>query len=478
MPSTVEKLGPARAKLTVEIPFADLKPHVDKAYRTIAGQVTIPGFRKGKVPPQVIDRRFGRGAVLQDAINEALPEAYGKAIADNALVPLGQPEIDVTKLDDGHLVEFTAEVDVRPDFEVPDFATLTAEVEPLAIDDSAVDERIEVMRQRFATRTDVERAAADGDVVTLDLEASSDGEPIEGGSASGITYTIGAGGMLEGLDEAITGLSAGDVAEFASELVGGPAQGVEADIKATVVKVQTETLPEVDDEFAQMVSEFDTVEEMRADLADAALRIARLEQLGSARESVVNDLVAKTDFELPEALLATEVEGRTKQITEQLARAGFSLEQYLEEADDETAKDADEFWAQVADNAKTSLKAQIILDKLSDENEVPIGQEDLMQMLFRRAQSSGSSPEQEMQHMMEHDHTSEWMGEVRRSKMLEQIVRGAAVTDTTGATVDVAAVQPDGTLAVASDEEPAAEEAPKKKAPAKKKKKAADAEQA
>lgn len=452
MPSTVEKLAPTRVKLTIEIPFADLKPHLDRAYKQIAEQVTVPGFRKGKVPAAVIDQRFGRGAVLQDAINEALPGAYSTAITEHELVPLGQPEVDVTKLEDGDVVEFTAEVDVRPEFDIPESSTLSAQVPTLAGTEAGVDERVEVLRQRFATRTDVDRAAAEGDVVTLDLEARRDGEVVEGGNAEGVAYTIGSGGMLEGLDEAVTGLSAGESAEFTSELVGGVAEGEAADITVTVTKVQTEELPEVDDEFAQMVSEFDTVDEMRADLAEAATRMARIEQLNSARDAVVADLVANTEFDLPESLVKAEVENRTQQITEQLARAGYSVERYLEESEDESAETPEEFWNQVAENARTSLKAQIILDKLADEVEVEVSQDDLTQMLFRRAQASGSSPEQEMQHMMEHNHTGEWVAEIRRSKVLDTIVAAASVTDNDGAPVDIASIRPDGSLVEESAE--------------------------
>ncbi|QIK71152.1 trigger factor [Propioniciclava coleopterorum] len=472
MPSTVEKLGPTRVKLTIEIPFADLKPHLDKAYADIAGQVNIPGFRKGKVPAAIIDQRFGRGAVLQEAINAALPNAYEQAVVEGGVVPLGQPEIEVTKLEDGDVVEFTAELDVRPDFEVPAFSELAAEVEPVSTDQTEVEQRIELMRQRFATREDKDGAAEEGDVVTIDLEASQDGQPVLEGSASGLSYKVGSGGMIEGLDEAVTGLKAGDRTEFAAELVGGPAKGEKADVTVTVEKVQTETLPEVDDEFAQMISEFDTVEEMRADLADAVLRMARVDQLNAARDAVVSDLVAKTPFELPEAMLAGEIEARKQQITEQLARAGYSVEDYLAESEDETAETPDEFWAQVAENAETSLKAQIILDKLADEREVGVDQSELTEMLFRRAQASGSSPEQEMQHMIEHNHAGEWMAEIRRSKVLGSIVGEATVTDTDGAVVDVAAIRPDGTLVEAAADESAedapAEKAPAKKAPAKK----------
>jgi len=478
VPSTVEKLSPSRVKLTIEIPFADLKPHLDKAYRQIAGQVNVPGFRKGKVPQAIIDQRFGRGAVLQEAINEALPDAYGQAVAESELVPLGQPDIDITRLEDGELVEFTAELDVRPDFDVPPFDSLSAQVAPLEATDDQVEERINLMRQRFATREDVDRPAAEGDVVTIDLVASRDGEEVEDGSASGLTYKIGTGGMLDGLDEAVTGLSAGESAEFTSELVGGPAMGEQAEIRVTVTKVQAETLPEVDDEFAQMVSEFDTVDEMRADLADAVVRMARLAQLDAARDALLADLVARTDLELPEKLLAAELEGRREQINDQLARAGYTLERYLEDNAEEAAGTPEEFWAQVEENATTSLSAQIILDKLADEHEVGVDQSELTQMLFRRAQANGTSPEQEMQHMLEHNHANEWMAEIRRGKVLGLIVAQASITDTDGNVIDVAAVGSDGSIVVPEEAGSATQDEPKKAGKKAKKagKKAAEAE--
>ncbi len=222
MPSTVEQLNPSRVKLTVEIPFADLQPHLTKAYREIAQTVTIPGFRKGKVPTAVIDQRFGRGMVLQEAINAALPTAYGEAVEANKLIPLGDPDVEITKLEDGDVIEFIAEVDVRPELNLPDFGTLSATVPVLADLDTEVNNRIGMMRERFATSTEVDRAAADGDVVTLDLAGSRDGADLPDATAEGITYTIGSGGMLDGLDEAVTGLAAGESADFTSTLVGGP----------------------------------------------------------------------------------------------------------------------------------------------------------------------------------------------------------------------------------------------------------------
>ena len=434
--STAEHLGPSRVKLTVDIPFTELKPHLDRTYQEIAKQITIPGFRKGKVPPAVIDQRFGRGAVLQDAINDALPQAYGAAIEEAKVVPLGEPDVEVTKLEDGDVVEFTAEVDVRPDFEVPDAAGITVTVDPLPDLDTDVAERIELLRSRFATTTDVDRPAEKGDQVMIDLVASRDGEPLENGSSEGVTYVIGTEGMLDGLEEAVTGLSAGESAQFSSTLVGGEFEGEPADIAVTVTKVSSRELPEVDDDFAQLVSEFDTADEMRADLAKNAEAYARMEQASKGRDKVFEALVDATDFEVPEAFLAAEVASRREQIEDQLGRAGLSLEDYLERAD-ETAKTPDEFWAQLEADTVRALKGQLILDKIAEDAEVSVEQSDLSELLVRKAMQNGTSPEQEVQHMMEHNHAAAWMQEIRRNKALAFVVGKATVTDTNGQPVDV-----------------------------------------
>ncbi len=441
MPSTVEKLSPSRVKLTVEIPFADLKPHLDKAYRDIAQSVTIPGFRKGKIPNMVIDQRFGRGAVLQEAINAALPAAFEAAVAEASVVPLGEPDVEVTRLEDGELIEFTAELDIRPDFEVADVAKLTATVEPLRSVDDEVADRLKMLQQRFATSTEVDRAAAEGDQITISLVGTRDGEALPDATADDVTYVIGSGGMIDGLDAAVTGLSAGASAEFSSTLVGGALEGEPADITVTVSKVSEQKLPEIDDEFASMISEFDTVEEMRADLAKGVEQMLAAEQVASGRDKVLEALVEATEFEVPEGVIAAEVAARKEQITEQLQRAGLTLERYLEQAD-ETANTPEEFWAEVETSTLKGLKAQLILDKVADDEAVGVEQADLSEMLVRKAAQNGSTPEQEAQHMMEHNHVSAWMQEIRRNKAMTLIVGKAKVVDTDGKPVDIAATTP------------------------------------
>ena len=442
MPTTVEQLTPSRVKLTVEIPFADLKPHLDKAYREVAQQVTIPGFRKGKVPNMVIDQRFGRGMVLQEAINAALPTALEAAIIESGVTPLGEPSVEVTKLEDGDVIEFTAEVDIRPEFDVPDFAGLEATVDAKRDVTEEVAERIQLLRTRFATTAEVDRAAAEGDQVTLSLVGSRDGEPLPDATAEDVTYIIGSGGMIDGLDEAVTGLKAGESAEFASTLVGGALEGEPADITVTVSKVSEQTLPEVDDEFASMISEFDSVQEMQADLTRGVEEYLSAEQVSAGRDKVLEALVEATEFEVPEGVIAAEVASRKEQINDQLSRAGLTLDRYLEQAEEE-ANTAEEFWAEVEKSTLRGLKAQLILDKVADDAEVGVEQADLSDLLVRKAAQNGSTPEQEAQHMMEHNHIGAWMQEIRRSKALGLVVAKAKVVDTEGNTVDVTVPEPE-----------------------------------
>ena len=446
MPSSVDRLSPTRVKLTVEVSFDDLKPSMDKAYREIAKSVNIPGFRKGKVPPLVIDQRFGRFTIIQEAFNDALPKFYGDAVVENDLSPLAQPEVEVTKLEDGELIEFTAEVDVRPDFELPDFASLSATVDAIEVTDEQIDAQLNGLRQRFGSKTVVDRPAAEGDLVTIDLAASKDGEALDDATAEGMEYEIGSTGMLDGLDEAVTGLSAGESADFVSTLVGGPQKGEQAEIHVTVTQVQEQELPELDDEFAQMASEFDTLDELRASLAARLTNAGRLDQAAKARDAVLEGLIEQLDIALPENVVATEIEARKTSIQSQLDGAGIDLDDYLAETGE--AENADSFWADVEKRSADAMKAQLVLDKTAEDVGVTVEQNDLTQHIFRKAQEEGTPPQQILAHIQEHPHhVDEYMLEIRRGKALAAIVEAATVTDSNGDVVEIARIQPDGSLA-------------------------------
>jgi trigger factor len=441
--SAVETLNPTRVKLSVEVPFDELKPSLDAAYKKIAQQLSVPGFRKGKVPAMIIDQRVGREAVLVEAVNDALPELYTKALEENDITPLSQPELDVQDVEYGVDFSFTAELDVKPKITLPEFHGLEAEVDDLNASEEAVDEQLDNLRQRFATLNPVERAAADGDYVTIDLSASRDGEEIPEGQAAGMSYQIGSGTLLDGLDEAIIGLSAGDETSFQSTLAGGALKGEAVDIAVKVTAVKEQELPELDDEFAQSASEFDTVDELKADLRDRVTRSARIEQASAARDAVVARLLSLVDVPLPDSAVEAEKANRRESLSDQLAYAGLSQADYLEsqQLTDE------EFDAQLEGQVRDAMAAQFVLEEIANVEQVPVDENELAQMVMRRAQQSGVSPEQYMKHAVEHGHIPEIVGEVRRGKALQHVVESAHVKDKSGRPVELATLMPDGTYA-------------------------------
>ncbi|WP_027860905.1 trigger factor [Marmoricola sp. URHB0036] len=442
MKSAVETLSPTRAKITVEVPFEELKPSLDAAYQAIAKQINIPGFRKGKVPPPVIDRQVGRGAVLDEAINDALPKLYVQALQENDLQPLAQPEIDVTKLEDNSLFEFTAEVDVRPTIEVPSYDAISVQVDDVTVSDDDVDEQVESLRERFATLKDVDRPAQDGDVTTIDLKATRDGEAVEGGEVSGYSYKLGSGEMLDGIDEALRGLSAGEEKTFTSSLLGGDLSGEEVEVNVKLSAVKEQELPELDDDFAQTASEFDTVAELRDDVATRLERGKRLEQAAAARDAVLEQLLDAAEIPLPESVVAEELAGRRQEIEQQLVYAGMTMEQYL----DNEKQTVDEFEAELEKRVRDAMASQFLLDEIAKAEEIGVEQDELSAHLMRRAQQSGQNPDEFIKHMVEHNHIPEMVAEVVRGKALARIVEGATVTDESGNTVDLKNLRPDGSI--------------------------------
>jgi trigger factor len=455
--SAVETLSPTRAKLTVEVPFEELKPSLDAAYQKIAKQINVPGFRRGKVPPQVIDRQVGRGVVLDEAVNDVLPKAYTEALQENNLTPLAQPEIEVTKLDDAEGLGFTAEVDVLPEFEIPAYDGLEASVEDLEVTDEDVEEQVQALRERFGTLTEVERPAADGDFVTIDLAATKDGEPVEGAEISGFSYQVGKGGMIDGLDEALVGLSAGESKTFTSQLVNGDAVGEDVDVAVTVSQVQEQELPELDDDFAQDASEFDTLTELKDDIRERLTRGKRLEQAAAARDAVLEALLEKVEIPLPESLVTEELNSRRQSVEQQLAFAGMTLQKYLEDE----GQTQEEFEADLERRVRDAIAAQFILDEIANKEELGVDQGELTQHMIRRAQQSGQDPQEFVNHMLEHNHVPELVAEIRRGKALAQLVEGAVVKDASGNVVELKNLLPDGTIGdPAAETEDAEAEAP------------------
>lgn len=455
MKSAVETLSPTRVKVSVEVPFSELEPSVKKAYRTIAQQVSIPGFRPGKVPTRLIDQKVGRGTVLQEAVQEALPEQYMAAIREHDVKAIGRPEVEVTELNDGDHVSFTAEVDVRPEITLPELDSVTATVDELSIGEDDVDEQVGQLRDRFATLKGVERPADTGDYVSVDLAATINGEEVEGGTANGLSYEIGSGQLLDGIDEALVGMAVDETRTFTSKLVGGPHAGEEAEVAVTVKSVREKELPELDDEFAQLASEFDTLDELRADVRGRVERNKKLEQAYQARDKALESLLAATEVPVPEGVVTEEVEYRKENMGEQLSQMGSNLEQYLAAE----GKSAEEFDAELKTNAEEAVKTQLVLDALADAEEVGVNDQELTEEVVRRAQMAGAQPQQYADQLVRSGQLSAVVADVRRGKALSLVLEHASVTDTAGHPVDVKAVlNPAGEPVAEGDEEQAEDE--------------------
>ncbi|RKS77293.1 trigger factor [Actinomadura pelletieri DSM 43383] len=437
MKTDVEELTPTRVKLTVEVPFDELKPNLDKAYKEISQQVRIKGFRPGKVPAPLIDKYVGRGAVLQEAVNDALPELYGRAVEESEIFVLGQPDVEVTELEDGTQFAFTAEVDIRPKFEVPDYDGLEVVVDDAEVTDEQVEETIGNLRERFASLTTAERAVEEGDFATVDLVARIDGEEVEDASTSGYSYEVGSKTAIEGLDDALVGLAAGEDATFTGTLVGGEHAGEEAEITVTVQSVKVKNLPDLDDEFAQLASEFDTIDELREDVRTRLGRQVRAQQLNQARDKALEALLEKVDIPLPDKVVDEEISRRNQQLEQQLQMAGMTKADYLKDEE----KSEEEFDSDVADAARLAVKGGFVLDQLAVQEELNVENEELSEYVVSQAMQMGVQPQQLAQYLTENNQLPAIVSEVLRSKALNLVVEHVTVKDESGNVIDVEAVQ-------------------------------------
>jgi trigger factor len=403
-------------KLTVEVPFDELAPSLDAAYAAIAKQVSIPGFRKGKVPARIIDQRVGRAAVLEEAVNDVLPKAYEDALRENSIVPLGRPEVDVTEIADGQSLTFTAEVDIRPEFDLPDYTGIAVEVEDAEVTDDDVEEQLTGLRGRFASLAPVERAAADGDVLLVDLLGyEADGNSVEDLSGHALSYELGTDGMLPGFDDAVRGATAGEERTFEFTPEAGGYAGRPLTVKVTVSAVRERNLPAADDDFAQLASEFDTIGELRDDIRTRLGRVRVLEQGMQARGKVHEALLGLIDIPLPEGVIRQEVEDH------------FA---------DGHAGD-DEHRAEVEREARDGLRSRLLLDKIAEAEEISVGESELSAWLLQNAPRYGMAPDAFAQALVQAGQLPMAIGDIRRGKALAVVTSKARVVDASGRPVDL-----------------------------------------
>jgi trigger factor len=434
--SDVQNMSDTRVKLTVELPFDELTEQVEAAYKRIAGQVQIPGFRKGRVPRQIIDQRLGRGTVLEEVVNAAVPPAYDSAIKEAGVHALGQPEVEVTDIVDGERIAFTAEVDVRPEFELPTYRGLQVEVGSLAVTDEDVAEQVEALAARFGSYNEVERPTQNGDVLLVDMDAQCEGEPIDELTARALSFEVGEEGLIPGADEAVVGLSAGETAtvEFVPEF--GEYKGRQVVATITVNAVREKVLPQIDDELAMMASEFDTLDELRADVRERMERVRLMERGRDAQQLLHEQLLEALDIPLPERLIATEVDSHFE---------------------DHEASD-DDHRQQVEADARKALKSQFLMDRIADAEDISVGEAELSRWLVSQAPRYGMSADQFAQALVEAGQVPMAVNEVRRSKALALVLESAQITDADGNPVDLKALETPGVEPAPSGDEDAQEE--------------------
>lgn len=430
MKSDVEKLSPTRVKLSIDVPFNELKPHIDGAYQTLAQKISIPGFRKGKVPAAMIDQRVGRGAVLDEAINAALPTFYSQAAKDNDVLVIGRPNVEITELKDNEKLTFTVEVDIRPEIKLPNFSQIKIEVDDVKVSDADIDEQIKDLSTRFGTLSTVEKVVAKGDFVSIDLVATKDGKDLDGGSANDLSYEVGSASMIDGLDEALIGLSVGDEKSFETALVGMPA-GELGTVKVSVKAVKQRDLPAIDDAFAKLSSEFETLVELKADLATKLTRLKQMQQGAQARDLLLEKLLSSVDIPLPDEIIKDEVND------------------HLEK---EGKLDDDKHRAEVNDEVKKTITREFLLDSIVKAESVAVNEGELTEYLVRAAARYGMSPDQFIKEVSQAGQVSTMVAEVARAKALAQVLGRVEVVDKSGNKVDLEALAPKSEVSLKEDD--------------------------
>ena len=420
MKSAVENLSPTRVRISIDVDFKDLEPHVTVAYETLAQQVSIPGFRKGKVPRQLIDQRVGRGTVLNEAINNALPEFYTKAARENDVLVVGRPSVEIKEVKDNELLKFEVEVDIRPEVKLPDFSAIELSVDDVVVTDKDVDEQIEALRTRFGTLTTIEKDASSGDFVTIDLVAKLDGKEVEGGTANGISYEVGSNRMIDGLDAALEGMKVGESKTFNTQLVGMK-EGDTGEVTVTLQAVKKRELPDLNDEFAKLASEFETLDELKSDSRERLSRLKAMEQGAQARDNLLKHLLDTVEILVPEQLVKDEVDDHLEK------------ENRLE---DETHR------KEVTDEVTRSVRADFLLDSIVKAEEVQVTEAELTEYLIRTAARYGMSPDQFAQQLSQAGQIAALMAEVARTKALAVVLERVKIKDASGREVDLSKLAP------------------------------------
>jgi trigger factor len=435
--SSVETLGPTQVKLTVEVPFEELTPAIDAAYKKIGRSVKVQGFRPGKVPARILDQRVGRDAVLEEAINDALPQLYSDAVEQAEIKAVGRPNVDLEPYEDGGALHFSATIDVRPEIELPAYDALPVTVDDADVTDEQLSEQLASLQDRFATLVAVDRIVENGDFVTLDVSARLDGELVEGTQATGLSYEVGSDSLLPGIDEVLVGAAAGEAKTFDTDLQYGEHSGKTAQVEVTVQGVKVKQVPDLDDDFARTASEFDTLEELKDDLRTRLGRVQKMQQGLAARDRTLDTLLELVDVPLPESLVTAEADWRHHRMEQDVQGAGLEIDDYLATQ----GQTHDEWHVELRTAAEHAVKAQLILDAIADKEEIGVSDADLSEQVVRQAQRTGVSPDQLAQQIVQAGQLPTLFGDVRRGKALALVTQNAKISDASGRPVSLDALR-------------------------------------
>lgn len=414
MKTEVEELEPTKVKLNVEVSYQELEKEINRVYKQVGKRVSIPGFRPGHVPNAVLDRKIGRAYIIEETINNKLSDFYRQALEENKLRPLAQPEIDVNSTPNlegkpGGDLKFSATVEIVPQFELPSLEGLSLEVEKLEVTDDQVEQELDRLRERFASLKSVDREVQDGDFTVIDMVAKIDGEEVD--SVSGLSYQVGSDSLIEGIDEAVVGLKADESKTFTSRLKGEKYGDKEAEVTVSVNAVKERELPEADDEFAEMASEFDTIGELRTDLRENVAKMNLQQQAVEARSKLEDYLIDHTELPLPTGVVAAELEERTK-----------------------NSEDGEADQDEVRQQIEKSLKRELILGKLAEEKQTEVEPRELYQSLFAMGQAYGFEP---MQILQDQNMMARISQDMRLNKALMEALQGVEVKDEAGNVLDL-----------------------------------------
>jgi trigger factor len=437
----VEPLEGNKVRLSIEVDESEFEPALDAAFRRIAREVRMPGFRPGKAPRKLLEARLGTGVAREEAIREAVPGYYGDAVAEHEVDVIAQPEIDITGGQEEGPLTFEAVVEVRPVVEVAGYASLRVELPSPVVTDDEVDEQIERMRAQYADLVTVERPAADGDIVKIDIDGSRDGEPIEGLSASGYAFEVGLGTLVPELDENLRGASAGDHLEFSGddhhhdddELDDeGHAPHGPIDFVVDVEEVQEKVLPELDDDWAKEASEFDTVAELRDDLRDRMTRSRAAQAESSLRERTAEALAALVELEVPEPMISLEMQQRIQDLAMRLQAQGLNLEQYLSM----TGQPQDQFVEGLREMAHEAVRVDLALRAVAAAEELEVTDAELDEEFAGVAERIGESPERVRSEFESNGQVADVRSDLRKRKALDWLVEQVEIVDPDGNAID------------------------------------------